>query len=241
MLTTSKIMSSYFSKAFRISEEQCLEYGMPRCEILSWENEKILKFVETHESHEMLDLIHLLKNYKKVFIYMPTWREEVDFLDDAGFDFEVLNKRLKKENILFLFKLHPFTKLKRIKLDEINVYSNLTVMDTEMDIYPILPFTNCLITDYSSIYYDYLLCKGKEIYLYPYEYDNYISKNRDLAFDYTTHMPGLHLKNFDDLLNVLKYSSHTFLEDQKKIRKEYFNETSQNSVEQLCKFIEGIQ
>jgi len=240
MVTTSKLMSSYFSKAFRIQKKQCLEFGMPRCEILSWDNDKIIKFVDTYESSKMLTFIHQLEKYKKVFIYMPTWREEVDFLNNAGFNFEVLNERLKKDNMLFLFKLHPFTKLKNINLNEINTYSNLLVMDTEMDIYPILPFTDCLITDYSSIYYDYLLCKEKEIYLYPFDYDHYVSNNRDLAFDYKTHMPGLHLKNFDDLLNVLKYSDHKFLEDQKKIKEEYFSENSQNSVKQLCKFIEGI-
>ena len=40
MLTTSDEMSNYFSQAFRINKTHCLEYGMPRCDILSWSKNK---------------------------------------------------------------------------------------------------------------------------------------------------------------------------------------------------------
>jgi CDP-glycerol glycerophosphotransferase (TagB/SpsB family) len=239
MLTTSEKMSSYFAKAFRINQKQCLEFGMPRCEILSWKKEKILTFVKTYESYEMLDLIHTLQNYTKIYIYMPTWREEVDFLNTAGFDFALLNKQLKLKNMLFLFKLHPFTKLKKLNLDKINAFSNLLVLDSEMDIYPILPFTDCLITDYSSIYYDYLLCKEKEIYLYPYDYNHYINTNRNFAFDYYNSMPGEHLKSFQDLLAILNNNS-TFSQEQIKIKKEYFGKNNYKTVERLCKYIKDL-
>ena len=189
----------------------------------------------------MLKLVTNLTRYKKVFIYMPTWREKVDFLDDAGFDFVQLNQIMQGKNRLFIFKLHPFSKLKNIKLDEIDAFSNLMVLDTTMDVYPILPFTDCLISDYSSIYYDYLLCEDKEIYLYPYDYENYVLENRDLAFDYEKSMPGLRIKNFNYLLDMVKCEKNSFSKEQIQINVKYFEEDKGKSVEQLCHFIKEIK
>jgi len=240
MLTTSDEMSGYFAHAFRIDKKQCLKYGMPRCDILSWSKSQVKEFIHTYESDEMLKLVTNLTTYEKVFIYMPTWRENVDFLDEAGFDFVKLNQTMQDENKLFIFKLHPFSKLKNIKLDEIDAFSNLMVLDGNMDVYPILPFTDCLISDYSSIYYDYLLCENKEIYLYPYDHSEYVLESRDLAFDYNESMPGLHIENFGHLLNMVKCGKNSFSKEQIKIREKYFKEEKGRSVNQLCQFLKGM-
>lgn len=59
-------------------------------------------------------------------------------------------------------------------------YSNLRIIDSSCDIYPILPFTDVLITDYSSIYYDYMLIPNKQILLFPFDEEEYCTFNRDL-------------------------------------------------------------
>jgi CDP-glycerol glycerophosphotransferase (TagB/SpsB family) len=236
MLTTSSSMTSYFAKAFRIKKEQCLEYGMTRCDIFSWDNDKIIEFIKQYESNDMLDLIKTFEAYDKVIIYMPTWREDIDFLYKADFDFNKLNDTLIRKNRLFLFKLHPFTKLKEINLTKLNDYSNIIVMDKEMDIYPVLPFTDFLISDYSSIYYDYLLL-NKPVYLFPYDYDDYIVKSRTLAFDYNEKMPGEKIDSFENLLEVLVREQHYVTDKQKDIVKEYFTNLDGNSVELLSNFI----
>lgn len=46
-------------------------------------------------------------------------------------------------------------------MEDISSLSNITYVSPELDVYPILPFTDVLITDYSSIYYDYLLMDHK--------------------------------------------------------------------------------
>ncbi len=240
MLTTSDKMSDYFAKAFRIQKNHCLEYGMPRCDIFSWEKEKLIEFISTYESDEMLKFVNSFSKYNKVFIYMPTWREEVDFLLNAGFDFEKLNKTLETENSLFLFKLHPLSKLQDIDLKEIDSFSHLVVMESEMDVYPVLPFTDCLITDYSSIYYDYLLLQDKTLYLYPYDYEEYIVGSRSLAFNYEENMPGVRIKDFDNMLEIIKQKEHIKTNEQKEIKEVYFSSSNINSIEMLSNFIKGI-
>lgn len=241
MVTTSAEMSRYFANAFRIEESQCLEYGLARCDIFFYSRDKLMNHINTYESQKMLEFVKMLEVFKEIFIYMPTWREEVDFLYDAKFNFETLNQHLKQENKLFILKLHPFSKLKKINLNTINQYSNISVMDSEMDIYPILPFTDCLITDYSSIYYDYLLLENKAIYLYPFDYDSYVSKNRDLAFEYEEKMPGEKIISFDFLIEVIKRKKHKRTKKQEKIKIEYFeNKKSLDSVKCLSSFIKEL-
>jgi len=236
MLTTSTKMSKYFAQAFRIGKEQCLEYGMPRCDILSWEKKDILSFINIYESNSMKELVDSFSKYRKVFIYMPTWREEIDFLLNAGIDFERLNERLTAENVLILFKLHPFTKLKKINLLELDAFSHIIIMNKDMDIYPILPFTDCLITDYSSIYYDYLFL-NKPVYLFPYDYNSYVESSRSLAFDYENKMPGIRVKNFEELLNLFSQNIFSLTQEQKEIVNEYFGTLRGNSVKELSNFI----
>jgi len=239
MVTTSKTMSVYFSKAFRIKEEQCLSFGMPRCDILFWKKKEIINFIKKYESIELFELILSFSIYKRVIIYMPTWREKADFLVEAKFDFEKLNKLMKKTNQLFIFKLHPFTKLKNMKLDDINSYSNLLIMDSNMDFYPILPFTDCLITDYSSIYYDYLLL-NKPVHLYVYDYEEYKLKSRDLAFDFNRAMPAKRLKNFKDVLDICERVDESITSEQIKIRSKYFGSSNDQSCKKLSEFIRGL-
>ncbi len=239
MLTTSSKMSDYFSSAFRITKKQCLEYGMPRCDILQWKKEEIVKFTNTYESEGTQEIINEISSkYDKTIIYMPTWREKVDFLNDAQFNFEELNDSMKKMNNLFIFKLHSFTKLKDISLKSIDSYSNLKVLDNQMDLYPILPFTDCLITDYSSVYYDYLLLK-KPIYLYPYDYLEYKEGSRNLAFDYEKSMPAPRLSSFSELVTTLKNldQSNETQKEQNRIKTEYFEKQSKNSCKKLSEHI----
>ena len=125
-----------------------------------------------------------------------------DFIEQAGFDFEVLNRCMCEHNALFLMKLHPAV---RHHADYCN-YDAVRFIDSSVDIYPILPFTDVLITDYSSIYYDYLLMKDKDVLLFPFDYQDYMANSKGLAFDFDTYTPGVRVYTFEQLINLL--SSH---------------------------------
>jgi CDP-glycerol glycerophosphotransferase (TagB/SpsB family) len=73
-----------------------------------------------------------------------------------------------------------------------------------MDIYSILPFTTTLITDYSSIYYDYLLMEDKQILLFPFDYEEYIANSKSLAFDFDEYTPGIRAYNFEELIYIME-------------------------------------
>lgn len=200
MLSTSPMMTKHFSECFRIEEECCVEDIYPRCEPFFWTEEKLETYIYDYESASVKQLYMQIKNYTKTYLYMPTWREDrSDFIELSGIDFAKLDRVLKEQHALFLLKLHPAT---RLNVD-LSQCSNILNVDKDMDIYSILPLTDFLITDYSSIYYDYILMKAKGILLFPFDYADYISKDRDLAFDFDTYTPGDRVYNFSDMLQFI--------------------------------------
>ena len=71
------------------------------------------------------------------------------------FSYDDFNKFLKNSNIIFFLRPHPLEKL------DIKEYSNIKILDTNIcnNINDILNVFDLLITDYSSIFIDYLLHK----------------------------------------------------------------------------------
>lgn len=239
LLTTSRAMSEYFSKAFRVSMDRCLEYGLPRCDILMKSKVDILEHVRQFETKKVEDIIYHISLFDKSYIYMPTWRECEDFLSEADFDLNVLNQKMCSLDSVFIFKFHPFTKISNYSLSEINNYSNLLIIDSDVDVYPILAFTTHLITDYSSIYYDYLLLENNNIILFPFDYEGYQINSRSLAFSYIENMPGDRVYSFCELLKYMDIKESSS-QSNEEIRNKFFSNRNADSTFKLCEFISNL-
>ena len=72
-----------------------------------------------------------------------------------------------------------------------------------MDIYPVLPYAHVLITDYSSILYDWLLMDGKDVILYLYDYKDYINE-RDFYYPFDENVTGCRVDTFQDLCSLIE-------------------------------------
>lgn len=205
-LSTSPLMNAHFQHMFSLNTDAIFETMYPRCVFLQKEEHKIDAFIQKYESNDINAVVQKMKQFSRVFLYMPTWRGNFndDFIAEADFDFKRLNQILKEKNQLFILKLHPAVKYCK------EAYQNLDAvmfLDKHIDIYPLLPFTHVLITDYSSIYYDFLLLKNKEFILYPFDYETYIVNSNRLAFDYNTYTPGVKVYNFDELIQCIQNES----------------------------------
>ena len=200
-LAPSKIQASeFFAPMMDIPLEKCIVGVFPRNQLLIEGTDAALEFIKKYEPQHSMDFIDKLRTYNKVFIYMPTWRyNQNDFFSQARFSWEQLNRILEARNELLILKLHPFTKMNVEMLLE---YNNICLYPNASDIYTILPFTDCLITDYSSIYSEFLIM-DKEIILFVFDYDDYVNNSYDLA-EYDKYYVGTHAYDFDQLLNIIR-------------------------------------
>lgn len=141
---------------------------------------------------------HEYQAYDFVFLYTPTWRELAnDFLQESGIDFVDLNNFLKARNAVFLLKLHPNT---QIEFD-LSVYSHIRRLNNQYDVAEALKVSDCLITDYSSIYFDYLVL-DRPIVFFNFDYDEYIV-GRDFYIDYEKDVPGDKVSDYRQLKLVM--------------------------------------
>nr|BCB22622.1 CDP-glycerol:poly(glycerophosphate) glycerophosphotransferase [Erysipelothrix rhusiopathiae] len=240
-------LSDYFKdvvkKRFGASEEQCLVLGYPRNDMIFEE--------ESFVAHIDID-----SKFEKVILWMPTWRNPIignSGISEDKYSFPILNleniqqvnKLLESKKILLVIKPHPFQA--SLKLFEEN-QSNIKTIDNDfldkhnINLYKTLNSFDGLITDYSSIYFDYLLTNKRigftidDFELYS-EYQGF-SVDDPLSLmpgDKITDLNGL-INFFDDVLEDADGFSHEREEVNRKVNKY----TDNNSSKRFIEFFENI-
>jgi CDP-glycerol glycerophosphotransferase (TagB/SpsB family) len=214
-LSTSPFLTGHlFAPQFRIPPERFIETDYPRNAILFWEKDRILDFIRKYEPPATLELVqNIIPRYDRVYIYMPTWRDSNrDTVARSGIDPGRLNDALRRNNELFILKLHPLD----TSAGHISGHSNIRILRAN-DVYAILPFTHTLVTDYSSVYYDFLLM-NREIILFCFDLDEYLAESRELMFDYAEYTPGVRAENFDTLLALIENRTDCHVEEKQRDR-----------------------
>lgn len=232
VLTSSPMETELFARSFAVRQDQCIESVYPRNEVLKMGLSDIKRYVEQNEfSPELKFIIDKVEGYDHCIIYMPTWRDSGrNFLEEIDLDLHKLNEVLKEINGWMLFKLHPATKLDI----DLNCLTNITLLDSKVDIYPLLPLTDCLLTDYSSIYFDYALMKDKKIIVYIPDYEEYTRGDRDFAFPFEESVNGEKIYNFNDLIRSLQVWDNSEFNQDKILLKKFWDPKIKSNDELIC-------
>lgn len=164
---------------------------------------------------------------KKVYAYMPTWRSsaEKDLVYLKYYLYEI--DRKLQENECFFVKLHPIAK-KKINF---NLYTKIKVMPDMYECYEFLNIADCLITDYSSVMYDFAVT-GKKIVLFTYDKDEYL-QTRGL-YEPLESLPFDKADNIDGLLSAIRSPKQY---DDKEFVEKYCSYESVNSAKYLCEHV----
>lgn len=220
LLSPSEFIDSIFIPSFRVTEKQCIHAGYPRTLLLQQSKVVVDKFISCYESQATKELIEKIQQYDKVFVYMPTWRDSQRNCFANGFDLNALNECVAKQNACVLMKPHANT-----IIDKSIKYSNLFFLDGSVDMYCILPYTHTLITDYSSILYDYILMPDKNVILFHYDYDEYVS-SREFIFEIKENIVGRQVYTFDELVDVIRNNDyHINQSDRQRILDKFWGDT----------------
>ncbi len=220
--------------AFHIKKENILVTGYPRNDVIfNHLNGENLTDIDTYDK-----LTNLKSNSNsKLILYMPTFRDN-EYLSNRYnlniIDFEELNNFLNKTNSYFIFKLHPI-----IKINLKDNYDRIIISPSGFDIYPILSHIDILITDYSSVYFDFLLV-NKPIIFFPYDLEKYQKDDRELYFNYDEFTPGPKVFTFKELLNWIDYfikGNDKFVPLRKKIMNLSFKYLDGGASEKIYDFV----
>lgn len=137
----------------------------------------------------------------KIYAYMPTWRGSVgDIAGDANARLKAylhqIDNALNEDERLYL-NLHPIA-VKDIDVKEFKRIRNIPV---RFDTYDFLTSTDCLITDYSSVFYDYVV-SGKKCVLFTYDEEEYFADRG--VYMSLSELPFPKVKTVEELVSELR-------------------------------------
>jgi len=247
-LSTSEFFNTVMNACIGIRAEQYYIAGYPRNDYLF--NEDGVRNLE--------QLINM-KIDKRVILYMPTYRDlhskkdsknkRIDnFFGFEEFNFGEFDCFLKENNLLFILKLHPNEE--QFFIDKYSKYNSQNVIlvkskDLEihrMDLYKIVNAADILITDYSSVYFDYLLL-DRPIIFTPVDFEEYKEERGFLLEPYDFWTPGPKCLEQEQLqreiLNCLNNSEY-FRKERQTIKNIFHKYQDSNSTERVMDLIDKI-
>jgi len=233
MVSPSRFVTEKYKSCFNLAENnpevKIIEKGYPRNDFL---------YTFTDEDVKRVKEILGIKGDKKIILYAPTWRDNqhesgVGYTYDIGIDFEKLRKKLEKDYII-LFRPHYFVANQfDFKKYEGFVYD---VSDYE-EINDLYIVADILMTDYSSVFFDYANLKRPMIF-YMYDLKEYAENIRGFYIG-LEELPGKIIEKEDELIDEIINVTNNFKYDEKyKAFNDKFNylddgESSKRVVEEI--------
>lgn len=217
----SKKLENHAIEQFSLSNKTKFIYsGLPRTDYLNKRNEELKKITN--------------EEYNKVIIWMPTFRKANNSKrNDSNKNYRYglpilenieeickLNEQLKNNNDLLIIKIHGGQDTKSIKLKNMSNITIITVKEEKelkLHLYKLISNTDALITDYSSISFDYLLMNKPIGYII----DDINDYKLGFAFkDVYHYMAGDLINNFEELqkfIDNVSTNTDKFKDKRKKL------------------------
>ncbi|ACS91067.1 CDP-glycerol glycerophosphotransferase family protein [Thermococcus sibiricus] len=198
----SRFVGVIYSSLFGVPPQDILELGIPRTDVLflNKNNEKLK--VELKEKLNLpLD--------KKVVLYAPTWREW-----NPTFQFKLflelatnkeLQKVLKINNAMLVFKPHPQEEANILSYEfpkNFHIITSNNMLKKGLTTNELLLVSDLLITDYSSIFWDYLILDRPMIFYVP-DIDDYRAHRGLILEPFEEWVPGKIAYSVDALVKTI--------------------------------------
>lgn len=232
-IVTAEDIRWCYAEGFAMNIENVKATGFPRTD--TFFDKKYKENIQKSFYQEYPEL----KN-KKIILFAPTYRGST--LPTAYYDFEQLDlKKLQKalgKDYVFIIKWHPavYNKLEHNDLvfDTSNYKGFVYDFSKKRDINDLLIVSDILITDYSSVIFDYLLL-DKPIIYYTYDLEKY-NEERGLYFDFEEYVYGNIATNIEELIKCIKKPSMD-KEKRKKFYKKFMSACDGNSTKKTYEYI----
>lgn len=195
LISQNAFSTQTFRRCFAF-DKTMLEIGYPRNDILFQKNTK-------QDIDTIKEELGLPKD-KRVLLYAPTWRDNEYYAQGrykfvSPLDYEKMQHTLGTDTILIV-KYHYLVK---DSIDWTKYKGFIYTFDETFDIAKLYLVSDALITDYSSVMFDYSIL-GRPIYFFAYDLENYKKNLRGFYFDFLKEAPGPVCQTTDELLCALK-------------------------------------
>lgn len=195
LITTSAFTQAHFADQFRLPRERCPPCGYPR---LDYGFDKQLDaLVERLDGAKVAALRR--DEPAEVYVYAPTYRDSArGFLADALPDRGRVNDILEDRKALLYLRLHPHTPVPNDWAEP-----RIRLWPRDVDLYSAFPSLDGLITDYSSLHYDWIKQSDSGAVLYTFDQAQYEAQDRSLLYSFDENVAGWRARTFEELIELI--------------------------------------
>jgi len=195
LISPNRYSTEIFKRAFKFDKEM-IESGYPRNDIF---------YKQGHEEiAKVFKKKHQLPEDKKVILYAPTWRDnqfhqEGKYKLDLQLDLEKLKQELGEEYIIIL-RMHYLV----AENFDLEAYKGFAWdFSKHEDIQELYLISDLLITDYSSVFFDYANLKRPMIF-FTYDLEEYKDDIRGFYFNFEEKAPGPLVETTEEVIAAIK-------------------------------------
>lgn len=194
LISANAYSTEIFKRAFQFNKT-IVESGYPR-------NDYLINHNNMDEINRIKSTLNIPKD-KKVILYAPTWRDNEyygvgRYKFDIKLDLARMQESLSEEYVIVL-RLHYLI----AEQIDIEAYKGFVYeLSGHTDIRELYLISDMLITDYSSVFFDYANLKRPMIF-FVYDLEDYRDKLRGFYFDFEKYAPGPLVKTTEEILNQI--------------------------------------
>lgn len=230
IISTSEFFVPVLMKCFNCSEEQVIITGQPRND-------------EMFRKNDIMDMA-VQRGASKTIVWLPTYRNaEKEFpmpiLDET--QTSLLNDFLKNRNVRLIVKIHPLQQISGSlkKYPYIEFITQDMLKKGKMTVYSLLRASSALITDYSSVYFDYMMLNRPVAFTVD-DIEQY-NEERGFVFDNPyEYMPGAkitNLKEIEEFIMDIIEGNDKFAEERQKLNEKINLYNDGNSCERVVQSV----
>ena len=251
VMVTCKLSAELYPSFANFGKAKFLTMGMPRLDYFGDDNSTIRNKIESE---------YRLSRYKKVFLWMPTFRESnhkeisEEYLRtethlpiiETEIILDKFNLFLQERSLLMVLKIHPLQKNLPVFQKK---YSNIIFLRDEqlheinVQLYQFIALTDALITDYSSISADYMLLNRPMIFTLD-DYEEYKESRGEFlpgnAIDYWTGAHVYNLKEFCSAIEEIEKGKDPYKKEREKLISIFYEGTKRDSAKKILNFFRMI-
>lgn len=227
---SSSTVAPFYAEGFGVSLDKVIPTGIPRTDVF---------FDETYkkDKEEMLYTKYPEFRGEKIVLYAPTFRgngQSSAHFPMEMLDFDRIYEKLD-DNTIFLIKMHPFVKKKvHIPAEYKDKIQDFTKYPSVNDL---LFITDVLITDYSSVCFEYALL-NKPMIFYCFDLEEYI-ETRDFYIPYQDFTPGPIVRTCDAMIDEAIQLKDVKGVDYKTFTDKFFEDLDGKSTERVADLIDA--
>ena len=224
---SSKIAEKNLKYPDKTYPKKSLILGLPKSDYLH-----TLKMNKADSKLERKALGKIIPNNEKIILFLPTYRDDKKFdILNFGFSPEKISHFIEKKKCHFYISQHPGAEQNNTPSNNLKNFNLININGDSID--HMLNASDLLITDYSSLFADYLIF-DKPIIFAKFDHLIYL-KDRGIKINYDD-LPGPKVSNWDELLNEtnkILYETDSFVD----IRNNWKNKIYKNLDGNNCKRI----